>query len=133
MTTSPTSTPLRTPAQWQRIAVYCASNDGARPAYLDAARAMGVDIPIVPGIMPIGSFSRLARFADTCGAEIPRWLRKQFESYGDDAASIRALGLDVVTHLCEQLLAVGAPGLHFYTLNQAELSGAIVERLRAAA
>jgi len=108
-------------------------NFDAYAAFVDAARAMGVDIPIVPGIMPIGSFSRLARFADTCGAEIPRWLRKQFESYGDDAASIRALGLDVVTHLCEQLLAVGAPGLHFYTLNQAELSGAIVERLRAAA
>ncbi len=106
-------------------------NFDAYAAFVDAARGMGIDTPIVPGIMPIGSFSKLARFADTCGAEIPRWLRKQFESYGDDAASIRALGLDVVTGLCEQLLATGAPSLHFYTLNQAELTTEIVTRLRA--
>ena len=105
-------------------------NFDAYAAFVDAARAMGIEAPIVPGIMPIGSFSKLARFADTCGAEIPRWLRRQFESYGDDAASIRALGLDVVTELCAQLLAVGAPGLHFYTLNHAELTTEIVGRLR---
>ena len=105
-------------------------NFDAYAAFVDAARCMGIEAPIVPGIMPIGSFSKLARFADTCGAEIPRWLRRQFESYGDDAASIRALGLDVVTELCAQLLAVGAPGLHFYTLNHAELTTEIVGRLR---
>ena len=106
-------------------------NFDAYAAFVDAVRGMGIDTPIVPGIMPIGSFSKLARFADASGAEIPRWLRKQFESYGDDAASIRALGLDVVTGLCEQLLATGAPGLHFYTLNQAELTTEIVTRLRS--
>jgi methylenetetrahydrofolate reductase (NADPH) len=79
--------------------------------------------------MPIASFSKLARFADTCGAEIPRWMRKQFESFGDDAASIRAYGLDVVTELCERLIKAGAPGLHFYTLNQAGLTTEIVKRL----
>jgi methylenetetrahydrofolate reductase (NADPH) len=105
-------------------------NFDAYAAFVDAARGMGIETPIVPGIMPIGSFSKLARFADASGAEIPRWLRKQFESYGDDAASIRALGLDVVTGLCEQLLATGAPSLHFYTLNQAELTTEIVTRLR---
>ena len=104
-------------------------NFDAYAAFVDTVRSMGIDTPIVPGIMPIGSFSKLSRFADTCGAEIPRWLRRQLESYGDDAASIRALGLDVVTDLCEQLLATGAPGLHFYTLNQAGLSSEIVTRL----
>ena len=106
-------------------------NFDAYAAFVDAVRDMGIDTPIVPGIMPIGSFSKLARFADASGAEIPRWLRKQFEGYGDDVASIRALGLDVVTDLCEQLLATGAPSLHFYTLNQAELTTEIVTRLRA--
>jgi methylenetetrahydrofolate reductase (NADPH) len=106
-------------------------NFDAYAAFVDAARGLGIEAPIVPGIMPIGSFSKLARFADNCGAEIPRWLRKQFESYGDDTASIRALGLDVVTNLCEQLLATGASGLHFYTLNHAELTTEIVTRLRA--
>ena len=105
-------------------------NFDAYAAFVDAVRSMGIDTPIVPGIMPIGSFSKLARFADASGAEIPRWLRKQFESYGDDTASIRALGLDVVTGLCEQLLATGAPSLHFYTLNQAELTTEIVTRLK---
>jgi len=97
--------------------------------FVAEARALGVTIPIVPGIMPIGSFSKLARFADNCGADIPRWMRRKFESYGDDAASIRTFGLDVVTGLCEQLLARGAPGLHFYTLNQAGLTTEIVRRL----
>jgi methylenetetrahydrofolate reductase (NADPH) len=88
-----------------------------------------VDIPIVPGIMPIGSFVKLARFSDACGAEIPRWIRRRLEGFGDDAASIRAFGLDVVTELCEGLLARGAPGLHFYTLNQASLTTTIWQRL----
>ena len=98
--------------------------------FVDAVRALGVDLPIVPGIMPIASFSKLARFSDACGAEIPRWMRRKFESYGDDADSIRAFGLDVVTALCERLLAAGAPGLHFYSMNQAGLTTAICERLR---
>jgi methylenetetrahydrofolate reductase (NADPH) len=97
--------------------------------FVDACAAAGVTVPIVPGIMPIGSFTKLARFSDACGAEIPRWVRRRLESYGDDAASIRAFGLDVVTGLCEQLLARGAPGLHFYTLNQASLTTTIWQRL----
>jgi methylenetetrahydrofolate reductase (NADPH) len=104
-------------------------NADAYEHFVAAARAEGVTIPIIPGIMPIASFSKLSRFADNCGAEIPRWLRKRFESYGDDAASIRALGLDVVTELCERLIRGGAPGLHFYTLNQAGLTMEIVKRL----
>ena len=79
--------------------------------------------------MPIGNFAQLARFSDACGAEIPRWMRIKFEGFHDDSASIRAFGLDVVTALCEQLLAAGAPGLHFYTLNQAGLITAVWERL----
>jgi methylenetetrahydrofolate reductase (NADPH) len=97
--------------------------------FVDAAAAAGVHVPIVPGIMPIASFTKLARFSDACGAEIPRWIRRRLESYGDDAASIRAFGLDVVTDLCEQLLSRGAPGLHFYTLNQASLTSTIWQRL----
>ena len=79
--------------------------------------------------MPIGSFTKLARFSDNCGAEIPRWIRKKLESFGDDSDSIRAFGLDVVTELCDGLLARGAPGLHFYTLNQAALTTTIWQRL----
>lgn len=97
--------------------------------FVDEARAAGIDVPIVPGIMPILSFSKLARFSDACGAEIPRWIRRKLESFGDDTASIRAFGLDVVTALCENLLAHGAPGLHFYTLNQATLTTTIWRRL----
>jgi methylenetetrahydrofolate reductase (NADPH) len=97
--------------------------------FVDACRAAGVSVPIVPGIMPIGSFSKLARFSDACGAEIPRWIRKKLEGYGDDVASIRAFGLDVVTELCDGLLARGAPGLHFYTLNIASLTTTIWQRL----
>lgn len=104
-------------------------NVDAYEHFVADARAAGVAIPIIPGIMPVASFSKLSRFADTCGAEIPRWMRKQFESYGDDAASIRAYGLDVVTQLCERLIRAGAPGLHFYTLNQASLTTEIVKRL----
>jgi len=107
-------------------------NADAYAHFVDEARALGIDIPIVPGIMPIGSFSKLARFADSCGAEIPRWMRRKFESYGDDTESIRAFGLDVVTDLCRRLLDLGAPGLHFYTLNQAALPLEIVRRLGVA-
>lgn len=97
--------------------------------FIEDCDALGITIPIVPGIMPISSFSKLARFSDTCGAEIPRWIRKKLESFGDDADSIRAFGLDVVTDLCERLLAGGAPGLHFYTLNQAGLTCELWQRL----
>ena len=97
--------------------------------FVDAARAAGIDVPVVPGIMPILSFSKLARFSDACGAEIPRWIRRKLDSFGDDIASIRAFGLDVVSALCEDLLAHGAPGLHFYTLNQATLTTTIWRRL----
>jgi methylenetetrahydrofolate reductase (NADPH) len=97
--------------------------------FVDEAAALGVNIPIVPGIMPIGNFSQLARFSDACGAEIPRWMRKQLEGYSDDIDSIRAFGLDVVTDLCERLLKGGAPGLHFYTMNQAAATTEIWKRL----
>jgi len=98
--------------------------------FVDECRAARLALPIVPGIMPIGNYSQLARFSDACGAEIPRWMRLQLEGYGDDTASIRAFGLDVVTALCAKLLAAGAPGLHFYTLNQAALSAEIWRRLK---
>ncbi|MEQ1813151.1 MAG: methylenetetrahydrofolate reductase [NAD(P)H] [Candidatus Nitrotoga sp.] len=97
--------------------------------FVDDSHKLGIVAPIVPGIMPIVKFSQLARFSDTCGAEIPRWMRKTLESYGDDSASIQSYGLDVVTQLCNRLLAGGAPGLHFYTLNQAEPTLAIWQRL----
>jgi methylenetetrahydrofolate reductase (NADPH) len=104
-------------------------NADAYDYFVDACRRRGVEIPIVPGIMPITNFSNLVRFSDACGAEIPRWLRKRLEAYGDDSQSIRSLGLDVVTALCERLLERGAPGLHFYTMNQAGPTLAIWERL----
>jgi methylenetetrahydrofolate reductase (NADH) len=97
--------------------------------FVEAAQAAGIGVPIVPGIMPIGNFSQLARFSDACGAEIPRWIRMRLESFRDDSASIRAFGLDVVTRLCDDLLHAGAPGLHFYTLNQAGLTTTIWQRL----
>jgi len=97
--------------------------------FVDDCEAAGITIPIVPGIMPIGNFAQLARFSDACGAEIPRWLRFKLESYRDDTTSIRSCGLDVVTRLCDDLLRAGAPGLHFYTLNQAGLSTTIWQRL----
>ena len=97
--------------------------------FVDEARAHGIQVPIGPGIMPIGNFSQLARFSEACGAEIPRWMRIKLEGYRDDVASIRAFGLDVVTDLCRRLLSGGAPGLHFYTLNQATLSAEIWKRL----
>ena len=97
--------------------------------FADECEAAGVTLPIVPGIMPIGNFAQLARFSDACGAEIPRWLRIRMESFRDDTASIRSYGLDVVTRLCDDLLSAGAPGLHFYTLNQAGLTSTIWQRL----
>lgn len=97
--------------------------------FVDETKALGVEIPIVPGIMPIAGFTKLARFSDACGAEIPRWMRRKFESFGDDTESIRAFGLDVITELCERLLAGGAPGLHFYCMNQSALTLEICRRL----
>lgn len=97
--------------------------------FIERVQKMGITIPIIPGIMPITNYSKLARFSDACGAELPRWIRKQLEAYGDDMESIQAFGTEVITKLCEKLLAGGAPGLHFYTLNQAEPSLAICENL----
>ena len=104
-------------------------NPDAYFRFLDECVAAGIGVPIVPGIMPIGNYSQLARFSDACGAEIPRWMRIKLEGYRDDAASIHAFGLDVVTALCEKLLDAGAPGLHFYTLNQAGPASTIWQRL----
>lgn len=97
--------------------------------FVDLAQKAGVTAPIVAGIMPITNSSQLLRFSEMCGAEIPRWVRLKLASYGDDSASIKAFGLDVVTGLCERLLAGGAPGLHFYSLNQAAATTAIWQRL----
>jgi methylenetetrahydrofolate reductase (NADPH) len=104
-------------------------NSDAYEHFVAEAGALGLAIPIMPGIMPIASFSKLARFSDACGAEIPRWMRRKFESFGDDAASIRAFGLDVVTELCQRLIQSGAPGLHFYSMNQAGLTLELCRRL----
>jgi methylenetetrahydrofolate reductase (NADPH) len=98
--------------------------------FVERVQQMGVNIPIVPGIMPITNYSKLARFSDACGAEIPRWIRKQLEAYGDDSQSIQAFGEQVITEMCDRLLQGGAPGLHFYTLNQAEPSLAIWNNLK---
>jgi methylenetetrahydrofolate reductase (NADPH) len=97
--------------------------------FVDECRKLGVTAPIVPGIMPILKYSQLARFSDMCGAEIPRWMRKTMEGYGDDVESVQNFGRDAVTKLCEKLIAGGAPGLHFYTLNQASASVDILHRL----
>ena len=104
-------------------------NPDAYQRFVQDARRAGVHEPIVPGVMPITNFSQLARFSDACGAEIPRWMRRRLEGFGDDRASIRAFGLDAVASICEQLLAQGAPGLHFYTMNLAEPTLAIWARL----
>ncbi|MBK7658275.1 MAG: methylenetetrahydrofolate reductase [NAD(P)H] [Betaproteobacteria bacterium] len=104
-------------------------NADAYSHFVESVEAMGVDLPIVPGIMPITNSTQLGRFSDACGAEIPRWIRLRLENFGDDSASIKAFGLDVVTELCERLLALGAPGLHFYTLNQAGPTSTIWQRL----
>lgn len=97
--------------------------------FVDAVRALGVEVPIVPGIMPIANFSQLRRFSEMCGAEIPRWLAKRLGAFGDDAAAIREFSSDVVAELCRKLLAGGAPGLHFYTLNRAKPTLSILERI----
>ena len=99
--------------------------------FIEEADRMGVQVPIVPGVMPITSSTQLMRFSDACGAEIPRWIRLRLQSFGDDTASIKSFGLDVVTQLCEQLVAGGAPGLHFYTMNQSAATVEICGRLRA--
>ena len=104
-------------------------NADAYVHFVAECRALGIGLPIVPGIMPISSFSKLARFSDACGAEIPRWMRKKFEAFGDDTESIKAFGFDVVTDLCEKLLAAGAPGLHFYSMNQSAPTLEICRRL----
>ncbi|WP_336695502.1 methylenetetrahydrofolate reductase [NAD(P)H] [Delftia acidovorans] len=104
-------------------------NADAYCRFVDAARGMGLDAPVVPGIMPITSSTQLMRFSDACGAEIPRWIRLRLQAYGDDTASIRAFGLDVVSRLCEQLRSQGAPGLHFYTMNQSVATLEICDRL----
>lgn len=97
--------------------------------FVDDARALGLSIPVVPGIMPITSSTQLMRFSDASGAEIPRWIRLRLQAYGDDMASIKAFGLDVVSALCERLCAGGAPALHFYTMNQSVATLALLERL----
>ncbi|MDD4945519.1 MAG: methylenetetrahydrofolate reductase [NAD(P)H] [Gallionella sp.] len=97
--------------------------------FVEAAAKLGINAPIVPGIMPIMRFSQLARFSDACGAEIPRWMRKTMEGYNDDVEAVQAFGLDVVTALCEKLIAGGAPALHLYTLNQANAPLEILNRL----
>ncbi|NHZ61984.1 methylenetetrahydrofolate reductase [NAD(P)H] [Massilia genomosp. 1] len=107
-------------------------NADAYFAFMDQTRKLGIDIPVVAGIMPITNYTQLMRFSDMCGAEIPRWVRLKLASFGDDTASIKAFGLDVVTQLCERLLAGGAPGLHFYSMNQALATTALCERLKAA-
>ena len=104
-------------------------NSDAYFKFVDEAAKLGVDQPIVPGIMPITNCTQLLRFSDACGAEIPRWIRLRLQSFGDDTASIKAFGLDVVTDLCDQLMVAGAPGLHFYSLNQADPVIAIVKDL----
>ncbi|MDQ7980804.1 methylenetetrahydrofolate reductase [NAD(P)H] [Paraburkholderia sp. SARCC-3016] len=97
--------------------------------FVDDARKLGVDVPIVPGIMPITNYSQLMRFSEMCGAEVPRWIARRLESFGDDREAIRAFGLDVVTGLCQRLVDAGVPGLHFYTLNAAASTRTICERL----
>lgn len=97
--------------------------------FVHEVRRLGLDVPVVPGIMPITGASQLMRFSDACGAEIPRWIRLRLQGFGDDTASIRAFGLDVVTELCEQLRRGGVPGLHFYTMNQSAVTLEICRRL----
>lgn len=97
--------------------------------FMDQCGSLGITIPVVPGIMPIYNYTQLSRFSDVCGAEIPRWLKTRLQDYADDLPSLRALGTDVVTDLCERLLAGDAPGLHFYTLNQAGIISTIMQRL----
>jgi methylenetetrahydrofolate reductase (NADPH) len=104
-------------------------NSDAYFRFVDDAHKAGATIPVIPGIMPILSSSQLLRFSDACGAEIPRWIRMRLQAFGDDTASIKAFGLDVVTDLCDQLRNAGVPGLHFYTMNQSAASTEICQRL----
>jgi len=104
-------------------------NSDAYFRFQEEVDALGLEVPVVPGIMPITSSTQLMRFSDACGAEIPRWIRLRLQSFGDDTASIKAFGLDVVTDLCEQLRAGGAPAIHFYTMNQSAPTLALCERL----
>jgi methylenetetrahydrofolate reductase (NADPH) len=104
-------------------------NADAYFAFMDQVTKMGIDVPVVAGIMPITNYTQLMRFSDMCGAEIPRWVRLKLASFGDDSASIKAFGLDVVSQLCERLLAGGAPGLHFYSMNQAVATTALWQRV----
>lgn len=97
--------------------------------FVDAVRRLGVEIPLVPGVMPISNFSQLKRFSETCGAEIPRWITKHMQAHGDDVEAIRELGADIVARLCRRLVEGGAPGLHFYTLNLARPTQAVLSRL----
>jgi methylenetetrahydrofolate reductase (NADPH) len=97
--------------------------------FVEEVRKLGVDVPVVPGVMPITNSSQLLRFSDSCGAEIPRWIRLRLQSYGDDAKAIKAFGQEVVADLCQRLERGGAPGLHFYTMNQAQATAALCEAL----
>jgi len=105
-------------------------NTDAYFRFVDDAHRLGADIPVVPGIMPITSSAQLMRFSDACGAEIPRWIRLRLQAFGDDIASIKSFGLDVVTDLCDQLRTAGVPGLHFYTMNQSVATLDILRRLQ---
>ena len=104
-------------------------NSDAYFRFVDEAHALGADIPVVPGVMPITNASGIIRFADSCGAEIPRWMRLRLQGFGDDTESIKAFGLDVITDLCDQLRTAGVPGLHFYTMNQSTATLEICKRL----
>jgi methylenetetrahydrofolate reductase (NADPH) len=104
-------------------------NSDAYFRFVDDAHKLGVDVPVVPGIMPISSCAQLLRFSDACGAEIPRWIRLRLQAYGDDVTSIKAFGLEVVTDLCDQLISAGVPALHFYTMNQSVATTEILRRL----
>lgn len=104
-------------------------NTDAYFRFVDQCQSLGIDIPIVPGVMPIYNYTQLARFSSVCGADIPRWLRLRLQDFGDDLPSLRSFGMDVVTELSERLISGGAPGLHFYTLNQAGIISTILQRL----
>ena len=105
-------------------------NTDAYFRFVDDTRKLGADIPVVPGVMPIISSTQLMRFSDACGAEIPRWIRLRLQAYGDDTASIKSFGLDVITELCDRLKTAGVPGIHFYTMNQAVATTEIIRRLQ---
>jgi methylenetetrahydrofolate reductase (NADPH) len=107
-------------------------NSDAYFRFVDDAHKLGADVPVVPGIMPITSSTQLMRFSDACGAEIPRWIRLRLQGFGDDVESIKSFGLDVITHLCDQLRSAGVPAIHFYTMNQAVATTEIVGRLKLA-